>query len=174
MSLALTSRRKSQSGFTLIELMVVIVLIGIAAAYAVPSFTQLIANNRVSSTVNGLVGTLNFARSEAVKAGRTVNVRPADGASWDSGVMVWLDANGDNIFAGAEELRRYEDFDDSLTLATAGALSQIGFRGNGFLTPSPATTSEFELSVSSPNITGSSFVCVGFSGRIRTDNSACN
>lgn len=158
-------------GFTLIELLVVVILIGIVAAYAVPSFTQVVASNRVSSTVNGVVGTLNYARSEAVKAGRTVNVRAIDGASWDSGILVWLDGNANNTFDAAEELRRYEDFDGTLTLASAGALTQIGFRGNGYLTP--AAAAEFELSVTSPDTTADRFVCVGFSGRVRTAEAAC-
>lgn len=162
---------RNAGGFTLIELMVVVILIGIVAAYAVPSFTQVVASNRVTSAVNGVVGTLNYARSEAVKAGRTVNVRAMDGASWDSGILVWLDANGNSTFEATEELRRFEDFDGSLTLAGEGALTQFGFRGNGYLTSS--ATGEFELSVTSPDTPFDRFVCVGFSGRVRTAEVAC-
>lgn len=165
------SKNRFARGFTLIELLIVVILIGIVAAYAVPSFSQMVASNQVSSTTNGVVGTLNYARSEAVKAGRTVNVRALDGASWDSGLLVWLDGNANNTFDAAEELRRYEDFDGSITLATTSGLTQFGFRGNGYLTP--AAAAELELSVASPNTAFDRFVCVGFSGRVRTAEVTC-
>jgi len=165
------SYRNRSSGFTLIELMVVVVLIGIVAAYAVPSFTQLVERNRVSSTVNGMLGILNYARSEAVKAGQTIEVTPLAGNDWDTGVVVWLDADNDDVLDAGEELRRFTDIPNGLTVAgVADGPNAIGFRGNGFLTPeAPA---EFQLSVASPN-TSAHFVCIGFSGRVRTAVVAC-
>ncbi len=165
------SYRNRSSGFTLIELMIVVVLIGIAAAYAVPSFTQLVERNRVSSTVNGMLGILNYARSEAVKAGQTIEVTPLTGNDWDTGVVVWLDADNDNFLDADEELRRFTDIPNGLTVTgVAGGANAIGFRGNGFL--DPGTAAEFQLSVTSPN-TPARFVCTGFSGRVRTADVAC-
>jgi len=162
------SYRNRSSGFTLIELMVVVVLIGIVAAYAVPSFTQLVERNRVTSTVNGMLGILNYARSEAVKAGQTIEVTPLTGNDWDTGVVVWLDADNDDVLDAGEELRRFTDIPNGLTVA--GGANAIGFRGNGFL--DPGTAAEFQLSVTSLN-TPVRFVCTGFSGRIRTADAAC-
>lgn len=161
--------RNSRKGFTLIELVIVVALISIVAAFAVPSFGRLIESNRVSSTANGILGMLSYTRSEAVKVGRTVNVRPVDGANWGSGLLVWLDSDGDNMFDASEELRRLADINTGLTIA--GSATSIGFRGNGFLTP--ASAANFQLSVASPNTT-TSFVCAGLAGRIRTASGACN
>ena len=169
MSLETISSRSSRRGFTLIELVIVVALISIVAVYAVPSFGRLIESNRVSSTANGIMGMLRYTRSEAVKVGRTVNVRPVDGASWSSGLLVWLDLDGDNTFDANEELRRFADMNTGLTIA--GSATSIGFRGNGFLTP--ASEANFQLSVASTNTT-TSFVCTGLAGRIRTAGSACN
>lgn len=56
---------KSERGFTLIELMVVVVLLAILAALAVPSFRTMIANNKVAAASSDLQNLLLFARSEA-------------------------------------------------------------------------------------------------------------
>ncbi|WP_339800674.1 GspH/FimT family pseudopilin [uncultured Marinobacter sp.] len=71
--------KSRSSGFTLIELMVVLALVAIVAGVAIPQFTTVIENNRVISTTNSSVGLINFARSEAVRRGRAVTVTSALG-----------------------------------------------------------------------------------------------
>ena len=51
---------KKQSGFTMIELIVVIVIIGILAAIAVPRFINQTSNARIAA-LNGLAGAINSA-----------------------------------------------------------------------------------------------------------------
>lgn len=57
---------RNQKGFTLIELVFVIVILGILAAFAVPKFVDLTTDAR-KSTVQGALGTLR-ATAEQVKA----------------------------------------------------------------------------------------------------------
>ena len=55
---------KQQSGFTLIELVIVIVILGLLAATALPRFSNLTTSARVAS-LNGVAGSLRSAASIA-------------------------------------------------------------------------------------------------------------
>ena len=57
-------------GFTLIELMVTLTVMAILLSIAAPSFTSLMAANRMSTQTNEFIGALNLARSEAVRRGQ--------------------------------------------------------------------------------------------------------
>ena len=59
--------RNNQQGFTLIELIMVIVILGILAATALPKFCDLSSSARVS-TMRGLQGAINSASATAASA----------------------------------------------------------------------------------------------------------
>lgn len=63
-------------GFTLIEMLVVVALLGIFLAIAAPSFAGLIRSNKVQAAADELVTVLQYARSEAITRGGDGN---ADG-----------------------------------------------------------------------------------------------
>jgi type IV fimbrial biogenesis protein FimT len=70
-------------GVTLVELMVALAVFAILVTIGIPSFTNLVANNRASAAANELLSTLQFARSEAVK--RNENITAASvGSDWSS------------------------------------------------------------------------------------------
>ena len=58
---------KTHSGFTLIELLVVISIAAIIMAIAVPSFNQLVGQQRVKAAANDFKSAVALARSEARK-----------------------------------------------------------------------------------------------------------
>lgn len=82
---AASRRPRAPQGFTLIEAMVVVALVAILAALAVPSFTTMIANQRVNSATQELQTLLLFARAEAVYK-RTESTVIATGQKWEAKV----------------------------------------------------------------------------------------
>lgn len=72
-------RRISQAGFTMIELMVVLVVAAVLVTLAVPSFREMLARNRLEGVTSEFVTDLQYARSEAVA--RNANVGLATGAA---------------------------------------------------------------------------------------------
>ena len=69
-------------GFTLLELIVVMAVAGVLCAFALPAFNNTIAESRMTSVTNGLVGALNLARSEAIEANASVIVEASPQGGW--------------------------------------------------------------------------------------------
>lgn len=67
-------RRGTGRGFTIIELLVVISIILIAAVAILPAFGRLIESNNYASAVNAVTATLGAARTQAVRSGRRTGV----------------------------------------------------------------------------------------------------
>jgi prepilin-type N-terminal cleavage/methylation domain-containing protein len=82
-----------QRGFTLWELMVAVAVAGIVLGFGVPSFTEFVRNNAMTSAANDVVGGVLLARAEAVK--RQVPVALLFNA--DGSFTVFADDNGDDV-----------------------------------------------------------------------------
>lgn len=70
-----------QRGFTLIELMITISILAILLGVGVPSFTNIIQDNRSGALANDIVALLSLARSEAIRQGRHVEICPSSDQS---------------------------------------------------------------------------------------------
>lgn len=81
--------KPTYQGFTLIEVMIVVVIAGVLLTLAVPSFRETMDRNRLKAAVENLNGDLQFARSEAIKRNRPVRLvftRSNGGATWCYGM----------------------------------------------------------------------------------------
>jgi prepilin-type N-terminal cleavage/methylation domain-containing protein len=63
--------RRSKHGFTLVELMIVVAVIGIAAAITLPTFTTIRTNARAKTTARMMSNAFQRARAEAILTERT-------------------------------------------------------------------------------------------------------
>lgn len=97
-----------QQGFSLIELMVVVVITAILLAIGLPSFQGSLRSNRVATATNELMSSFALARSEAVRSPGGAAVCSTDdgttcGGTWNDGWMVWIDMDGDGQESGADD-----------------------------------------------------------------------
>lgn len=100
-------------GVTLIELLVTIVVLGVLLAMGLPSLRDFLVGNRLSSNVNGFIGLVNYARSEAIVRNQDVVVCPknastiacASTATWNTlEIQAFVDEDGDGERDAAEVL----------------------------------------------------------------------
>lgn len=165
-------------GFTLIELMVTVVVLGLLMTIAVPSFTDMIRNHRSLTAADELTSALNLARVEAVKRGKRVSICPStngtscSGTSWQGGWITFVDAAASDtsstasVATGGVINRRV----GMPTGATAtGTASFIRFSGLGY---SPISSN---ILVKVTSCTGNSArtISVSASGRIAVQKTAC-
>jgi type IV fimbrial biogenesis protein FimT len=79
-------RDRRQSGFTLVELMITMVVLVVLVTLALPSFRDLIDKSRLRGATDDIVNLLNMARASAVKLQRDVNVS-INSSGWCAGAV---------------------------------------------------------------------------------------
>lgn len=84
-----TVTMERDSGFTLVELLITIVVLTILLATGVPAFKDFIKNNRVTAQTNNLVSAIQLARSEALKRGTDMVVCASDDQATCTGKDTW-------------------------------------------------------------------------------------
>jgi type IV fimbrial biogenesis protein FimT len=128
----MATRYSYPAGFTLIELVITITLIGILLALAAPGMRQLTLNQGVKTAAFDLVSALQYARSEAIKRPSEIvtlkSGATSDGA-WSTGWRL-LDGAGDN-------LRSWTVAANITITTTPTTLAQVTFGKDGHLTATP-------------------------------------
>ncbi|MFC4260134.1 GspH/FimT family pseudopilin [Marinobacter lacisalsi] len=168
--------RERSSGFTMIELLITIAILGIILAFAVPSFQTMIENNRVTSQANSLLSAVNHARTEAIKRGVVVSVQRDGAAGFANGYCVVAGALGNwNTCAdarGANSLLREFEAPGAVTITDGGATG-VSFDGRGF-----RASGGFSVQLEPPTcVAGENRlrqVEVSLAGRARLMQGACN
>lgn len=96
----LRCRWASSSGYSLVELAVVMAIVGVVSAIAVPSFARLLTETRVGDASSDLFSAVIQTRSEALKRRHRIILCPSadkqdcsDTVEWDPGWIMFEDAN---------------------------------------------------------------------------------
>jgi type IV fimbrial biogenesis protein FimT len=128
-------------GFTLVELMIVIGIMGIIMLFAVPNFIEMIANNRISSSTSDFIGSLQLAKTESVARVTPVSICKKNSAStacvtggdWEQGWIVFIDANSNGaVNAGDTVLQAHEALHPRITFrGTTGVADFINYTPSG-------------------------------------------
>jgi type IV fimbrial biogenesis protein FimT len=166
---------KRLGGFTIVEMMITVMVLGLLLTIGVPSFRTMLQNNRQTSNANAMVASLVLARSEAIKRNAPVSLRAlvAGGgcrgdpaltdfaAGWD----VFVDLDGDGTPDAPELLSSQQP----LTGGESSFCSEAGelfYRADGTASTGGgiATTARFSL-YDSRGDAQARHVYVGLSGR---------
>ena len=169
-------------GFSLIELIIVLTVISILSAYAMPTFRQLRQNKAIESARNSLFVELQFARTKAIMSQSYIVVCPsvsnsacADDANWHKGWIVFIDKNHDKKYNNNDEILRIGNaMQPGVSAISSNYRKKIRFNGLGF---APGTN----LSINFCDERGNDFaqaIIISNSGRVKQskpiNDNVCN
>jgi type IV fimbrial biogenesis protein FimT len=132
---------RQATGFTIIELMIGIAILGITMTFAAPSFLTLISNNRIAGGASDFVSALQLAKAESAARVNPVTICKRNvagtgctgGGDWQQGWIVFSDINGDaSVDVGDTVVLVQEALDPQITFGgTAGVTNSITYNQSG-------------------------------------------
>ena len=123
-----TRSASTNRGFSLIELLIVVAILGVVAAIAAPNFQNTIENNRVNSAAEGMRDAIAVARTEAIRRGSSVWIEPdCTPANWSCGWKLMHSGDSDPIRTG--------DTPSAVDVSLDGTATRITFNPNGTFVP---------------------------------------
>ena len=126
MNRILAPRPRARRGFTLPELLAVVVIMGIMAAMAGPRLFRWIQIAGQRGAANQVIADLQYARVQAVRQGQTVSLRIENATRYSITVD---DANG-NVVRTVKTMNMAQNYRDA---ALDPATGRIGFDSRGML-----------------------------------------
>lgn len=142
-----------QTGFTLVELLIAVAVIGITASIAAPSYNAFIANTKIRTTAESIINGLQLARAEAIKRNLAVTFTLNNDSSWS------VIGSGSVI----QEKSAKEGADSRVTIAKTGG-NILTFTALGTATASQLTSVDVASSLTG---TKTLRVTVGVGGNAR-------
>lgn len=162
-------------GFTIVELLVALAVAAVMLAMALPAFNGFVAQRDITSRVNDLVLSLNYARSEAARLGGLVSVQAIDpstaGNEWGPGFCV---VQGDPGDCTGTRLRTFDGYADGTFngTTTLDGVETFGFNSRGLMTVGAAGT--IELCHSNDEIDPGRTITISAIGRASVSELVCH
>ena len=161
-------RPARQRGFTIIEMVVTVALVGILTSLAVPTFGETLRSWRRDSATRALNTTLLQARAEAIKSTRKIMVCPtttgtscANSTEWKTGWMLFVDdgANDQAYDAGERILQITTEQGGIASLASSSGVRFLQFWPNGLMfSTAAAGTAHTTFTVTPSGLTSATMV----------------
>ena len=109
--------KQKTSGFTLIELIIAMGILGILVSIAAPGFKDSMKDKRLTAGANDFISALQYAKSEALSVSDEVTICPKNTAStdcsgaadWGQGWLIFVDADNSQTVTNAEEILNIHD-----------------------------------------------------------------
>lgn len=138
--------KRTQHGFTLYELLITVLIVGVILAIGVPNMQAYTQNSRITGTANDIHAAFHLARSESSRAKTNITVCASNnsmtaaancGGTWDQGFIVFVDDNGDLDRSGAAEtvLRAHPAIAEGVSLAIANDATYFSYSAAGLGRP---------------------------------------
>lgn len=130
------------------ELVITTVIVIILAAIAVPNMSEFLKNERLTTQINILVASLQYARSEALLRQQQVVVCASDdtatcgSSDWADGWLIFFDADEDGSVSDGDELLKAQQALEGDSLLNSSGGSTVIFDYRGF---APNSNSTFTL-----------------------------
>lgn len=175
--MSITGKRRS-AGFTLLEMMMVLVVLGILVALGAPSMAEILRRNALDSMLADLRSSLSFARSEAINRSRLVTVCQSDdgerctsddSGNWSNGWIVFVDPSNAGVVDDGEEILRSHG---ALAAGTTASLNNViqrdfvQFDRNGFIGDDGAAQGLFVLCQAGGEARHARGLLINISGRV--------
>lgn len=165
-----------ESGFTLIELVVTLAIMGILMSVAIPNYQMFVMSSRMSAQANEFMTALGFTRSEAIKRGTRVtlcrssnNTSCAASGTWAQGWIVFIDGGTAGTVDGTDSvLQTHGPLEGSPSfVGSGGTLANYISYGSSAI---GATAGSFSLCPPSPAKVAGRDIVISNSGRARVQN----
>lgn len=141
--------RIGDMGFTLVELLMVMALIGILTAVSVPYLKSLVQSIQIKTNTRNFYNALAFTRSEAVRRGGRVSMcssttgTSCTSSSWASGWVVFADPNNPQTIDAGETIIKVHESLGGTSTTVAASVTVISYLASGIL--STGTLTSFKL-----------------------------
>jgi len=129
---ALTAQGRPAVGFTMIELMIVMVIAAILITLAAPSFNSFVATQLVRSTASDIMSDFALARAQAIENSHRVYFERT-GTTWTNGWRIYVDKNDNGAYDPGEEIKIFNGLTGNVRVCTnvGDFATDIIFRPDG-------------------------------------------